>query len=94
VCSHPRDAEAIDFDDGNETELAGHGITALEVWELVTNDPAWVPNKKGRAGMWLAVGRTAGGRALTVPVAYDEILRVVRPITGWNSTTGEQARYL
>jgi hypothetical protein len=60
----------------------------------VTNDPTWVPNKKGRAGLWLAVGHTAGGRALTVPVAYDHIRREIRPITGWNSTTGEQARYL
>src|SRR5680860_317617 len=70
VCGHPRDAETIDFDDGNESELAGHGITALEVFQLVTNDPTWVPNRKGRAGLWLAVGHTDGGRALTVPVAY------------------------
>ena len=94
MCGHPRDAETIDFDDGNESELAGHGITALEVFQLVTNDPTWVPNKKGRAGLWLAVGHTDGGRALTVPVAYEEILREVRPITGWDSTAGEQTRYL
>ncbi len=94
MCGHPLDAEAIDFDDGNESELARHGISAVEVWQVVTNDPTWVPNKKGRAGLWLAVGHTAGGRALTVPVAYDHIRREIRPITGWNSTTGEQARYL
>ena len=47
MCGHPLVAEAIDFDDGNESELARHGISAVEVWQVVTNDPTWVPNKKG-----------------------------------------------
>jgi len=94
VSTHPRDAEVIELDDGNESELAGHHISAVEVTQLLLNEPTWAPNKKGRAGLWLAVGYTNGGRALTVPVAYDEVRLAVRPITGWDTTAGERTRYL
>lgn len=94
MSAHPRNAELIEFDDGNESELAGHGISAAEVAQLLLNEPSWAPNTKGRAGLWLAVGYTDGGRALTVPMAYDEVRLAVRPITGWDSTSGERTRYL
>ena len=94
MSAHPRYAEGIDFDEGSESELADHGITALEVTQLLNNEPTWSRNKKGRAGVWRAVGYTDGGRALTVPVAYDEIRRRVRPITGWDSTQADRTRYL
>lgn len=94
MSAHPRYAEVVELDEGNESELAAHGISAAEALQLLLNEPIWAPNKKGRAGMWLAVGYTNGGRALTVPVAYDEVRRVIRPITGWDATAGERTRYL
>lgn len=94
MADHPSAAEKIDFDDGNESELARHGITALEAWDVLTGDSTWARNKRGRAGVWLAVGYTRGGRALTLPVAYDSTTLTARPITGWDSTSGERARYL
>lgn len=94
MSDHPRYAEFIELDEGNESELAAHGISAAEVTQLLLDEPTWAPNKKGRAGLWLAVGYTNGGRALTVPVAYDEIRAAVRPITGWDSTSGDRTRYL
>ncbi len=48
---HPRHAEFIELDDGNESELAGHNISATEVTQLLLNEPTWAPNKKGRAGL-------------------------------------------
>jgi hypothetical protein len=92
--AHPQDGELIEFDEGNEAELARHGISATEAFQSLQNEPVWVPNKKNRAGTWLALGQTSAGRALTIPVVYDEIRRTVRPITGWDSTTGETVRYL
>jgi uncharacterized DUF497 family protein len=94
VAGHPRDAELIEFDDGNESELAAHQISPVEVEQLFANDPKWAQNKKRRAGLWKAIGYTDGGRALTVPVMYDEIRLSVRPITGWDATAGERNRYL
>lgn len=94
MTDHPRYADHIDFDEGNESELAAHSISPAEAMQVLTNDPLWARNKKGRAGVWLAVGRTNGGRALTLPVVYIEQTSAIRPITGWDSTKGEQTRYL
>lgn len=94
MAGHPRHAEHIDFDEANESELAAHSISPVEVVQLATNDPVWVPNKKARAALWLAVGYTDGGRALTVPMTYVESRLLVRPVTGWDSTGGDKSRYL
>ncbi len=93
MSDHPANAEHVDLDDGNEAELAGHKITLAEAAQVLAGEPVWVRNKKGRAGAWLAVGRTAGGRRLSIVVAYDSIRRSARPITGWESTKGERDRY-
>lgn len=93
MSEHPSNAETIEFDEGNEGELAGHGISALEAWQVLAMDPVWVRNKKGRAGAWLAVGRTAGGRWLTIVVHFDAGQARTRPITGWDTTVGERDRY-
>ena len=89
----PSDFSDIEFDEGNESELAGHHVSPSEVWEVLVGEPTWVPNKKGRAGTWLVVGFTTGGRCLSIPVVYDAARDSVRPITGWTSTVGERDRY-
>jgi hypothetical protein len=71
-----------------------HQITPTEVVQVLNAGPVWAPNRKGRAGVWLAVGRTAGGRALSLPVTYDDARRAVRPVTGWDTTRAEHTRYL
>lgn len=91
---HPSHATDVDFDEHNESELAAHGISATEAFEVLSNNPTWAPNKKGRAALWIAVGRTDGGRVLTLPVAYDDSRGLLRPITGWDSTRGEITKYL
>lgn len=90
---HPGGFLDVEFDEGNESELAAHGITALEAWQVLANEPTWARNKKGRAANWLAVGRTDGGRRLSLPVVYDPVRRRIRPVTGWDSNQGELARY-
>lgn len=91
---HPSDADEIDLDEHNEAELAGHGISASEVVQVLCNEPLWLRNKKGRAANWCAVGHTNGGRALTIPVLFQPELSQIRPITGWDSTQGERTKYL
>jgi uncharacterized DUF497 family protein len=94
VSSDPSEAEVVELDEDNESEMARHGITAAEAVQVLNNGPIWVPNKRRRAAVWLAIGFTDGGRALTLPVVYDEDRRSVRPVTGWDSTKGEQTKYL
>ena len=82
---HPSDASECEWDDGNQSELARHGVTPEEVEQVFDNQPTWIPNKRNRAGDWKMVGATNGGRRLTiiVRVATDDYR--LRAITGWNS---------
>lgn len=94
MSNHPSSASSVGFDEGNESELAAHGIVPTEVLQMLRNGPTWARNKRRRAGVWKAIGLTDGGRAITVPISYDEDRAMVRPITGWDSTKGEWTRYL
>lgn len=89
---HPRWTSDVQIDEVNDTHLAEHAISTAEVVQVWRNEPVYVPNKKGRAATWLMLGDTTGGRALTVAVvvvAPD----LLRPITGWDTTTGELTRW-
>lgn len=79
--------------EGDEDELHEHRITPEEVYEVWANQPQFARNKRRRAGDWKMMGRTDGGRRLTIVLRYDGEARSVRPITGWKSTDGEITRY-
>jgi uncharacterized DUF497 family protein len=98
VSGHPEDAEWFEWDDpemekGNTSHLARHQIRWWEVEQVWTNGGRLVKNRN-RTDEWLLVGRTDGGRTLTIVFDYDEIRRAIRAFTGWDSTAGEIARYL
>jgi uncharacterized DUF497 family protein len=90
----PWNAEAFEWDDGNEGELAAHGVTPIEVEDLFVKGPVWIPNKRHRPGDWKMVGYTPGGRALTVVVVWNDARLSLRPVTGWDCTASETTRYL
>ena len=90
---HPREAVDLEFDQVNEQHLACRGIIATEVVQVWLNQPIYVPNKKGLTATWLMLGDTCGGRSMTEAVLTLEALLRLRPITGWNSTTGELTRW-
>jgi hypothetical protein len=90
---HPQHAEDVELDEANETEMGRHRVRGWEAAEVFCNGPVWAGNKRARSGEWLMVGRTDGGRALTVPVSYDPVRGVVRPITAWDSSASELARF-
>lgn len=90
---HPSQASGIDWDDGNERELARHGITLADVLQVFANRPAWTRNRKHRAGQYKMVGETDGGRRLTIVILMAEDSDKARPITGWDSTRGELTRH-
>jgi uncharacterized DUF497 family protein len=89
---HPSQAEAFEWDDGNELELARHHITPIEVVQVFENEPVWAFNKRGRSGDWVMYGRTNAGRPLTIVALLKG--DSLRPITGWDMSTGERTRYL
>jgi uncharacterized DUF497 family protein len=90
---HPRHASDFEWDDGNESELWDHSIVADEVHDVWCSGPTWVPNRKHRAGDWKMIGRTRGGRRLTIVVRHYPDRSTVRPITGWDCTKAELSKY-
>ena len=94
LTTYPGDAEGFEWDEGNEEHLADHGITPWEVEEVFWNRPVWVPNKKEQSGDWKMVGRTDGGRRLSIITQIKPAQRVLRAFTGWDCTPGERTRYL
>jgi uncharacterized DUF497 family protein len=82
---HPSEASEFEWDEGNYSEFARHGIRYREVEEVFDNHPVWTPNKRNRAGDWRMTGRTNGGRVLTVMVRQSGHEYFLRAITGWDS---------
>jgi uncharacterized DUF497 family protein len=91
----PWDAEGFEWDEANESELADprHPIQPWEVEQVFWNGPVWARDKRKASGDYKMVGRTDGGRRLTIVVEVKASKWQVRPITGWESTKGELSRY-
>lgn len=90
---HPSQAAFWEWWEGDEDELYQHRISPDEVYEAWGNNPKFARNKRRRAGDWKMMGRSNGGRRLTIVLRYYADRRSVRPITGWESTDGEITRY-
>ncbi len=93
MTKHPSGGEVWEWDAGNEAEVSRHGISMSEVQEVWDNGPVWVPNIRHHAGDWKMLGRTNGGRRLTIVIRFYADRSVLRPITGWKMTAGERSRY-
>ena len=91
--TNPLHAEWWEWDEGNEAELAKHNIAPSEVYEVWQNGPMMVPNRHHRPGDFKMVGLTQANRRVTIIIRFDEIRLTIRPITGWESTNEEKAKY-
>lgn len=91
--THPGEAEALEWDEENEYELARHHITPTEAHQVWENARVFVPNRRHRSGDWKILGPTEGGRRLTIVVRFYDDRRLLRPITGWECTQSELSRY-
>lgn len=84
----------LEIDNDNEGELFRHGITAEELFQLLDDEYRVFRNRRHRAAQVLLIGRTHGGRVLTVPIASTHIEGRWRPVTGWDATAAEKAKYV
>jgi hypothetical protein len=76
---------------GAEDELAAHGVTPDEVLEVSWDDPAFFRDTVGLRE--LMIGRSMGGRLLTIVVQAAPDFGVWDVVTGWDSGTGEQTAW-
>jgi uncharacterized DUF497 family protein len=80
------------YDDDNEEKFAAHGVTAVQVDQVLDGDITIHSNRKERRGLYLVIGRDYGGRCLAVPIEPTHDPVVWRPITAWPCKPNEEAR--
>jgi hypothetical protein len=71
------------LDENNLAEMARHGISAVEVVQVISNRHITVANPRGERGSILLIGETDGGRSLTVPLAPTHDPTTWRPATAF-----------
>ena len=64
--------DGLDFDPNNE-HPARQGISEREIIQVWQNDPRFFRNKEARSARYLMVGRTFGGRLLSVTLAESRL---------------------
>jgi uncharacterized DUF497 family protein len=82
--------DAFLFDEENEEEFAVHGISANQVAQVLDSVYVIFKNRKNRRGLYLLVGRDKGGLCISIPIERTNMTHVWRPITAWQSKTGER----
>jgi uncharacterized DUF497 family protein len=87
------DIAELEVDDGNEAEMAKHGVSAREIFQLLDSRIVVMRNKKSRAADYQMIGQTHGGRVLIAPIVASAVEGRWRPITARNATKPEKARY-
>jgi uncharacterized DUF497 family protein len=89
----PLDIRELEFDDENEGKASSHGVSMIELFQLLDGRVRAFKNRKDRAATHLMIGRTHGGRTITVPIVETAVPGRWRPVTAWPSTDAERARY-
>jgi hypothetical protein len=76
---------------GAEDELARHGIDPDEVLEVSWDEPGFYSDKVD--GRDLMIGRTEGGRLLTIVIEQSPTIGAWDVVTGWESGAWERSRW-
>lgn len=85
------EVRALSWNDEAEAHIAEHGVTPREVNQMVENPHIIVRNRQRRRAPVLLIGRTHGGRVLSVPLAKTRDPGVWRPITAFPATEAQAA---
>jgi hypothetical protein len=83
--------DELEFDDLNVDKLGKHAITPTEVVQLLDHGYTVRRNKKTGSGDRQLIGRTHGGRCLTIVLVETPVAGRWRPITGWECTEPERS---
>ena len=81
----------FEWDETNAEHVAEHGISDVEIDQMLSNPHIVVPNRGHEPRMFL-VGHTNGGRALTAVIEPTRTEGTWRPITAWDASEAEITR--
>jgi uncharacterized DUF497 family protein len=80
----------LEFDDHNVEHLARHAIAPEEIEQLTGNPYVTARNPRVAENRIFMIGRTDGGRMLTIVLEATHDDATWRPITGWDATPAER----
>jgi uncharacterized DUF497 family protein len=87
-----RDAPQIfEWDEINAAHMRTHGMWDWEIDQLLANFHVVASNRQRRSPRRFLIGRTNGGKAVTVVIEKTREPGTFRPITAWLSTGPERA---
>ena len=86
------DVQELVFDPVNEAKFADHGVTVLDVLDVLDLEPRFFVNRRARRASHVMVGRTRSGRVLIVPIE-DWGRGVWRPVTAFEANRWQVRRY-
>jgi hypothetical protein len=85
TCNLMMRIDELEFDEYNEGEIASHGVTIREVRQVHEGGFGILKNASAHTATHLMVGKTRGGRWLTIPIAPTAKPGVWRPATAFPS---------
>ncbi len=80
----------LEFDDENTGHVARHGVAPEEIEQITGNDYVTARNTHDPDNRIRMIGRTDGGRVLTVVLEATRDDVVWRPVTAWDSKPEER----
>ncbi|MBI3978221.1 MAG: hypothetical protein HY331_08555 [Chloroflexi bacterium] len=83
---------AFVFDDVNEEKFARHGLTAVQVSQVLENEHVVVRNRRGRRALLLLIGFDHGGTCIAMPIEATHDPVVWRPVTAWRCKAYERGK--
>ena len=86
------DVRELVFDAINEAKFADHGVTIIDVLDVLDLEPRFFVNRRGRRASHVMVGPTRSGRVLVVPIE-DWGRGVWRPVTAFDANASQVRRY-
>lgn len=81
-----RHVAALVLDEHNVAEMGAHAVSPEEIEQVISNRHVTVANPRGGPGGVLLIGRTDGGRVLTVPLAPTGDPGTWRPATAFDAS--------
>ena len=80
------------IDEANLEKFHLHSISPDQVWQVLENAFAVVPNRTARRAPLLVLGRDHGGNCIAIPVEPTHEKGLWRPITAWRCKPDERIR--
>lgn len=71
------------IDEENEVKFEDHGVTAVQVLQVLHNTFAAAKNRRRRRATYLLIGTGDGGQCIAIPVEPTHEFDVWRPVTAW-----------